>query len=160
MKVLVKGYDPAPFLKVLQAREAQRKLPPAESITPMTCHLPRTAWQKVWTLPAGSIWTSSLWANTTPLVHIVAEITPRFFLKPGTAVIGTGEAIRIHLLLTRYAPQQVSREQYAQLQKLLVEEAPAVWPMTASWWIWLLDVSHVPTRSWSASRLVCTRSVA
>ena len=42
----------------------------------MTCHLPRTAWQNVWTRPSGSIWTSSAKAKTTPEVPSVAEMTP------------------------------------------------------------------------------------
>ena len=52
------------------------KLPAALSTTPMICHLPGTAWQKVWARPAGSTCMSSLWANTTPLVPSAALTTP------------------------------------------------------------------------------------
>ena len=56
------------------------------------CHLPRTAWQKVCTRPAGSIFTSSQWTNITPEVPIEVESTPRcddaVADGPGRAIAG------------------------------------------------------------------------
>ena len=49
------------------------------------CHLPRTAWQKVWTRPSGSIFTSSLWTNITPEVPIEVESTPLLTMPLPTA---------------------------------------------------------------------------
>jgi hypothetical protein len=45
-------------------------------LTPIMCHLPRTAWQNVCSRPAGSIFTLSLWTNMIPLVPIDVESVP------------------------------------------------------------------------------------
>ena len=50
--------------------------PPPERFTPIMCHLPRTAWQKVCSRPSGSNFTSSLWTNITPEVPIEVLRTP------------------------------------------------------------------------------------
>ena len=59
--------------------------PPAERFTPIMCHLPRTAWQKVCTRPSGSIFGSSLWTNITPDVPIDVESAPALTMPLPTA---------------------------------------------------------------------------
>ena len=49
------------------------------------CHLPCTAWQKVCTRPAGSIFTSSLCTNITPDVPIEVESVPLVTMPLPTA---------------------------------------------------------------------------
>src|SRR5579863_10353523 len=55
---------------------SQRKLNPADCVTPITCHNPGTAWQNVCSLPFGSFVGSDVAANTTPDVPIVADTDP------------------------------------------------------------------------------------
>ena len=58
------------------ASRSQRRLPAADSITPIMCHRPGTAWQKAWTRPPASIDGSSVVAKTTPEVPNDRATTP------------------------------------------------------------------------------------
>jgi 2-keto-4-pentenoate hydratase/2-oxohepta-3-ene-1,7-dioic acid hydratase in catechol pathway len=74
--------------RVVAAANDLERLPlDAVSLGPVLPHPPKIL------LLAGN-YQSHLTEGGAPPVN-KAEITPRFFLKPGTAVIGTGEAIRI-----------------------------------------------------------------
>ena len=54
----------------------QRRLPAADSITPMTCQRPGGAWGKAWSRPRGSTSGRSLAAKTTPEVPRVKAMIP------------------------------------------------------------------------------------
>ncbi len=54
------------------------RMPAAESITPMKCHIPGTAWQKACSLPTGSIKAEGVVAKTSPLVLTVSPTMPGY----------------------------------------------------------------------------------
>ena len=65
---------------------SQRKLPPDESCTPITCQeLGPAAWQKVCTRIRASTAGVSAYANTTPLVPITLETIPGSTIPQPTA---------------------------------------------------------------------------
>src|SRR6185295_11830984 len=61
------------------------RLPPLESVTPIMCHLPLTAWQNVCSRPAGSTCTSSLCTNITPDVPSDVDSSPDLTMPLPTA---------------------------------------------------------------------------
>src|SRR5215831_20736610 len=75
-----------PVAKSLQICSANHDSePPALRLTPIMCHLPCTAWQKVCSRPCGSTCTSSECTNMTPLVPIDVESVPRVTTPVPTA---------------------------------------------------------------------------
>src|SRR4051812_17739963 len=70
----------------------QESEPPALSVTPIMCHLPCTAWQKVCSRPSGSTCTSSECTNITPLVPIEADSVPRVTTPVPTALAAQSPA--------------------------------------------------------------------
>ena len=64
---------------------SQRSDSPAPWVTPMTCHMPGTAWQNVWTRPFGSSAGLDVAAKTTPDVPIVALTSPASTMPMPTA---------------------------------------------------------------------------
>ena len=62
-----------PGAKVSRSQRSER---PAPLVTPITCHIPGTAWQKVCRRPRRSSVGLSVAAKTTPLVPMVAETAP------------------------------------------------------------------------------------
>src|SRR5215218_1580938 len=67
---------PLPLISLHRASTNHCSEPPALRLTPIMCHLPRTAWQKVCNRPSGSTCIVSLCAKTTPLVPIELEMRP------------------------------------------------------------------------------------
>src|SRR3954470_21486344 len=66
--------------------------PPALSVTPIMCHLPRTAWQNVCSRPSGSTCIWSECTNITPLVPIEADNVPRVTTPVPTALAAQSPA--------------------------------------------------------------------
>src|SRR3954471_2498206 len=64
----------------------QRRLPAADSITPIRCHRPGTAWQNAWRRPSGSTTGESVGANTTPDVPSDSAPIPGIVAPTPTAL--------------------------------------------------------------------------